>query len=170
MLKHYLRFCKYKQESAESGEVDLQDVEFIYPTTLLPLCAIVAKNEWEIIVDNKTKAGGYLLAILGKGIEGSAGKSYIAPLRLPIKQARCQPVLERIYELGSHSTLFSVNENAYKYVVGELVDNIYEHSEFKYAYVMAQKYGARGFIELGFFDDGITSTDINMMRKTTTRP
>ncbi|MGH9923606.1 MAG: ATP-binding protein, partial [Nitrososphaerales archaeon] len=41
-------------------------------------------------------------------------------------------------------------------VVGELVDNIYQHSEFTMALVMAQKYPKKGFVELGFFDNGIT--------------
>lgn len=44
----------------------------------------------------------------------------------------------------------------YTYVIGELMDNIYQHSEFTYASVMAQKYGKKGFIELCFFDNGIT--------------
>lgn len=109
-----------------------------------------------MLVDEHSNVGGYLLAIIGKDVGYSFGRSYIPPVRLPQEQEKCDSVLERIYQLGSTSIFFRRNENAYKYVIGELVDNIYEHSEFKYAYVMAQKYGYRQFIELGFLDDGIT--------------
>ncbi|NOQ55959.1 MAG: ATP-binding protein, partial [Nanohaloarchaea archaeon] len=38
----------------------------------------------------------------------------------------------------------------------ELVDNIYQHSDFKNALVMAQRYENKKFTEICFFDDGIT--------------
>lgn len=43
------------------------------------------------------------------------------------------------------------------YIVEELVGNIYEHSDFKNAYVMAQKkHTFTNLIDLCFFDNGIT--------------
>ncbi|MDG7040749.1 MAG: hypothetical protein JRN66_05740 [Nitrososphaerota archaeon] len=52
--------------------------------------------------------------------------------------------------------MLKVNLDAYRYLMFELIDNIYQHSEFKYAYTMAQYYRNQGFVELGFLDDGIT--------------
>ena len=83
-------------------------------------------------------------------------KIYMPLVTLPIEQENCEAVLQRIYELGDTSVIFSSNPDAFKYVIGELVDNIYEHSGFKHAFVMAQKYSNLGFIELGFLDDGVT--------------
>ena len=36
-----------------------------------------------------------------------------------------------------------------------MIDNIYEHSEFQNAIVMAQRYEQKKFVEICFFDDGI---------------
>lgn len=47
-------------------------------------------------------------------------------------------------------------ENAFSYLIGELVDNIYEHSEFNRAWVAAQAYFNVGHRDICFFDNGIT--------------
>jgi len=89
-------------------------------------------------------------------LANSSGQSYIPLVILPKDQRECSSVLARIYELIQTSVIFQSNENTFKYVIGELVDNIYEHSMFKRGYVMAEKYPRLGFVELGFLDDGIT--------------
>jgi hypothetical protein len=104
----------------------------------------------------KSQVGGYVAHILRRGKDTTAGSTYVGPLYLPVSQGDCQPVLDALYELRSESRLFKDNEIAYKYVIAELIDNIYEHSGFQLASVMAQRYGRKGFVELCFFDDGIT--------------
>ena len=46
--------------------------------------------------------------------------------------------------------------NAFSYFIGELIDNIYEHSKFSTAYIMAQKYKKLKFIEICIIDNGIS--------------
>jgi len=46
-------------------------------------------------------------------------------------------------------------QNAFKYMISEMVDNIYQHSYFKTAFFMAQKYSRNKYIEICFYDDGI---------------
>ena len=41
-------------------------------------------------------------------------------------------------------------------VVSELVDNIYQHSQFTRALIMGQRYDRKDFIDLSFYDNGIT--------------
>lgn len=43
-----------------------------------------------------------------------------------------------------------------QYFIGELITNIYEHSDFSTAYVMAQEYPKLGFIEFCIVDNGIS--------------
>lgn len=74
---------------------------------------------------------------------------------LPSNQEDCASVLEAIYTLQPRDSWFSQNTAAFKYVTAELVDNIYEHSKFDYAYVMAQRYASHRVVELCFYDDGI---------------
>ena len=154
-LSNYLEFCSYRRQGEQSGGVDLRDCRFIYPTTLLPLIASVAKYRWHLQIDSETNAGGYLEYILGRK-SSSSGRTYVAPVRLPEDQEEAEEMLKTVYALLRRSDLFSGNETALRYVIAELVDNVYEHSMFSYSYVMAQRYEARRFIELCFFDDGVT--------------
>jgi hypothetical protein len=47
-------------------------------------------------------------------------------------------------------------QNAFKLLIGELVDNVAEHSQFSKAYVEGQIYQKKGFTELCILDDGIS--------------
>jgi len=63
--------------------------------------------------------------------------------------------MQHLYKLGDNGAKFG-GEAAFKYILNELVDNIYEHSKFTEAFVMAQTYPKIKFIEICFFDNGIT--------------
>ena len=155
-VSHYSAFCAYRAEGRRTGSVDLQSCEFIYPTTLVPLLALSRKSEWPWKVNPKTQVRGYLNYILNRRGSRAIGSSYVAPVSLPSSPEDFKNVLKGLHSLQSQSALFRRNEVAYKYVIGELVDNIYEHSAFQHASVMGQKYAQGGYIELCFFDDGIT--------------
>lgn len=155
-MSHYLEFCRYRERGLFANMIDLTGCQFIYPTTLLPLLAITEKNHWELLINKKTSMGGYLGHMLSPGSLKFVGKSYVPPIRLPTSQEDFTRVLEALRQLGPKSVLAGKNWNAYGYVIAELVDNIYDHSEFKNAFVMAQRYGRSGIVELCFLDDGIT--------------
>jgi len=82
-------------------------------------------------------------------------KSYLPMVPLPHDSNEAMRILERIYELHNHGR-YCGGENAFKYLMGEIVDNVYEHSEFTDSFVIAQKYINRGFMDVCFFDNGIT--------------
>lgn len=153
-VKHYVEFCGYRKEGEISGLIDLTDCTFIHPTTLLPLTSSLAKYGWDLKLNPKTSVGGYLSFILGRQ-KKPYGRSFVAPVMLPKSQEDCESVLEAVYTLESENDWFNQNIGAFKYVVAELVDNIYQHSAFDYAYIMAQRYSLRRLIELCFYDDGI---------------
>jgi len=46
--------------------------------------------------------------------------------------------------------------NGIKYIIGEMVDNITEHSESERGYIFAQSYPAKGYLDLCIADEGIT--------------
>jgi hypothetical protein len=155
-VSHYTEFCRYREEGERTRSINLVECNFIYPTTVLPLLAYASKRNWSFKINPKTSAGGYLEFMLNRSGSPVGGSSYLAPAKLPASATECEAVLEDLYSLQTRSRLFQKNEMAYKYTIAELVDNIYEHSEFRLAYVMAQKYVRGGYIELCFFDDGIT--------------
>jgi hypothetical protein len=158
LLSHYLEFCAYRDEGALNGSIDLTECSFIRPTTLVPLAATAKINNWSLEIDANTPVGGYLSFMLGRVNEKAGGRTYVPPIQLPQRQDQCNDVLQALYDMRDSSVLFAKNTDAYSYVIGELVDNIYEHSEFGYASVMAQKYriSTPRSIELCFFDNGIT--------------
>ncbi len=155
-VSRYLEFCDYRGEGERKSAVDLSRCEFIYPTTVVPLLAASIKAGWPWLLNTATSVGGYLDHILSNQGAWVAGKSYVGPVGLPSSPEDFRGVMSGLHSLQSKSDLFRQNEAAYTYVIGELVDNIYEHSGFEHAYVMGQKYALEGHIELCFFDDGIT--------------
>lgn len=155
LFSNYLEFCKYRNEFLRTNVINLTDVSFFYPTTLLPLLNLIIENRITNIIEPQDyKVWNYLLTMLGKDLDSSEYKSYIPLVKLPVEPNESGAVLQRIYRL-IRSDVFG-GEEAFKYVVGELVDNIYQHSSFTKAMVMAQRYDSSGYTDLSFFDNGIT--------------
>ena len=44
LVNNYLEFCKYRRFYNKGGIVDLSKAEWLYPTTLLPLIALIKSN------------------------------------------------------------------------------------------------------------------------------
>ncbi len=157
LFRNYLEFCSYRAAFHASNTIDLSDASFFYPATLLPLLDLILQSKQARLIEPANPdVANYLLTILGKDLKSATNKSYIPLVFLPNNAVECRAVLESIYELREKQGFFNASEDAFAYVVGELVDNIYQHSHFQRAMVMAQNYGTKGFIELGFYDNGIT--------------
>ncbi len=153
LFSNYLEFCGYRTGFIKTSVINLRKASFFHPTTLLPVLNLVSHLK-NIIEPEDNNVRNYLLTILGKDLESSDNKSYIPLVTLPAEPNECGSVLQRMYQL-IRTEVFG-GEQALKYVVSELVDNIYQHSYFTKAMVMAQRYDSRGFTDLGLFDDGIT--------------
>lgn len=156
LVSNYVEFCQYRDGFKKTNTIDLSNATFIYPTTFLPLLNLALEHKGCKILEPKDpKVTNYILKILEEQPDSSS-KSYVPVVPLSPDPKESGYVLDQIFELQKREGFVSGGEEAFKYVVGELVDNIYQHSEFTRALVMAQKYGKMGFVELGFFDNGIT--------------
>ena len=82
-------------------------------------------------------------------------RTYIPIQALPMSQVEGNAIVDYISRFHDRGAGYG-GENAFKYMIGELTTNIYEHSGFENAFVMAQKYEKKGFMEIAFFDDGLT--------------
>jgi hypothetical protein len=71
------------------------------------------------------------------------------------KKKKFQLFLKRIFDFNSNGVEYG-GENAFKYLIGEMVTNIYEHSMFNNALVMAQKYATKKYVDICFCDNGIS--------------
>jgi hypothetical protein len=71
------------------------------------------------------------------------------------------PKISKDYDMESHKIFDSIrewSENIYEpleFVIDELVGNIYQHANHTNAYILAQYYPMRRFVEVAIIDDGI---------------
>lgn len=156
MIKGYEKFCVYRSECIESGLIDLEAETFFNPVTLLPLIAFILRNNPDFTLPLTPSVRKYLQTVTdGNRFNKSRGKTYLPLVALPKNKNSVNAIMKRLYELCDCYNECG-GENAFKYLIGEIVDNIYEHSEFNTALVMAQRYPTKGFTDVCFFDDGIT--------------
>ncbi|MBS3058098.1 MAG: ATP-binding protein [Candidatus Diapherotrites archaeon] len=158
-LNNFLTFCNLRNSAIESKSLDLQLSSWFYPTTLLPLGAFIKEKREQIkyIPPANQNVANYLSLVTGDLKAENEGKTYIPIINLPPKSLESESgkLLGQIFKFYNNGKEYG-GENAFKYLISELVDNIYQHSEFKNAFLMAQRYEKKGFMEICFFDDGIT--------------
>lgn len=135
--------------------VDLADVRVIYPTTLLPLSGLIIDNPSCYIEPTRSASKEYISTIL-RPSSGGPGKPYVSLASLPSNGEEPFQVLGEIFSMCSNIANSYGSESAFAYAVCELVANIYDHSEFARALVLGQRYDHKGFMDLSFFDDGVT--------------
>lgn len=159
LVKCYVKFCQHRQHIETSSELDLTDEIFIYPSTFTPLLAyLLALDSDKIPIkwpkDESVK--NYMLTILRSAKTGKKGATYIPFIPLPKEKTQADKILTEFWRLVGEDEFIKNNYSSLNYVLGEFVSNIYEHSEFTNAYIMAQKYSSKGFVGLCVVDDGIT--------------
>lgn len=156
MLEGYTKFCNYRKQCAQNGILDLEAESFLYPVTLLPLIVYILRTDPECIMPMTPSVRKYLQTITDTSrFNKSRGKTYLPLVALPKNKNSANTIMKRLYEMCDYYGECG-GENAFKYLIGEIVDNVYEHSEFTNALVMAQRYPKKGFMDVCFFDDGIT--------------
>jgi len=134
-------FCQLK-ESIVYGK-SIADIDFMYPTTLVPLLSYIEKYNVKLHPDIK----GYIDSIFQPPTKES--NDYV------LEKLEGEKRPDRMYNLMD--ALSEEYGNAVQYFLGELLANIFDHSEFNNAFVMAQSYGGRNpFIEFCLYDDGIS--------------
>jgi len=148
----YSNFCELRNHAISVGEMDLSGINWFYPTTLLPL-GIFIKEQQNISVIKPTNPNVLkYYDIITRDFGGhSPGKSYIPILQIPPDNHQREKMLEPLY---THDNGHVGGHNAFSYIIGELVDNVYQHSEFSTAYIMAQQDAS--FTEVGIIDNGIS--------------
>ena len=148
--RKYLEFCQLKNNALSTGKMDLSDIDWFYPTTLLPL-GIFIKEKQDISVVPPTDPSVLNYYNIITKWRHSPGRSYIPIVQIPTNYHQREKMFEPLY---SYENGHVGGHNAFSYFIGELVDNVYQHSRFSNAYIMAQKY--QRFTEIGIIDDGIS--------------
>jgi hypothetical protein len=161
----YLDFRAIQQSFASNGIIDLAGVSFFNPCLLAPLAILMAKHpEARVIAPVNENARTYykFMTEMMKNEyefdeferETIAGQSYIRMIKVTKDKVR----FNRFSEMLSKSITTDKygGANAIPYLVGEITDNVLEHSRFNNSWVMIQIYSRRGRMELSVIDDGIS--------------
>lgn len=155
LVQNYAEYAQIKAAYLKNGTIDLANVRFIYPTTLLPLSGMITDNPSCYIEPIRAAPKGYITTILHPPPQRS-GKSYVSLAALPRDRKEAIAVLSDIFSMCNDIANRHGAESAFAYAVHELVANIYEHSNFNQALVLGQRYDHKGFVDLSFYDDGVT--------------
>ena len=156
LMEQYVQYCNHATNFQTAGTIDLQYVDFIYPTTLLPLGNLILQNNSMYNPPIDQLVARYINTILqNPSLDGGTG-TYVPIVQLSQNQEESRQSLERVYDIQRRDETLFGNAAAFTYVVGELIDNIYQHSQFTRALIMGQKYPTKGYVDLSFFDNGIT--------------
>lgn len=155
LLKNYLKFSEYFSSTRTKGKLNLSAEKHFYPTTLLPLVNFILQDKTITYAPPRN-------AKLAKQIALMAGENQLVfsaeenskAIRLT-KNKETAELASHIYQLRSNECECG-GENTFKLLIGELLDNIYQHSEFTTAFIMGEKDLEKSFIELCFFDNGIS--------------
>ncbi len=154
LLDCYVSFCKYRDLHKENGILDLGKASWFCPTTLLPLGDFLGRlDKSKYVLPDDAHVRNYITTIL----ESEAKPHTKSGSYIPIMKASKfdQTHSEIICDMISKN--MTINEKtAIKTAIGELLDNIDQHSHCKSASFMAQRYEKLHVVEVAIFDNGIT--------------
>ena len=153
LLQSLLKFSEYAT-TFTSVNLDLCKEPTIYPTTLLPLLNFIEEKK-KVIKCTHAKSSIVEEVMTKLQREEKVELSNENCYAIKLKPNKEPTAVNTLYKLRNNQSECG-GENTFKLLIGELVDNIYEHSKFTNALIMGQKYQEREFIELTFFDNGIT--------------
>ncbi len=134
--KEYIKFCRLRFDAVHANELDLSKIDWFYPISLLPLGILMKERpDIHVIHPSDPDVSNYV-NIITKSEMISYQRTYIPIVQIPIDKNRRDKTLEPLYSKSGHFG----GANAFSYFVNEIVDNIYQHSSFSTAYIMAQEY------------------------------
>jgi hypothetical protein len=147
ILNEYLKYCRVRNSALKSKVVDLSNHNWVYPTFLVPLCNLIFSSDLEYKSPRNFAADNYINTVLST--EYINGSTYI-----PLQWLPQNPMMsgDIICNNGEHYG----GPNAFNFLLSELIDNIYQHSFFDTALVIAQTYPKKGFSEITIFDNGVS--------------
>lgn len=149
----YSKFCKIRGDSISKGRINLSNEEWFYPTSLLPLKIFIKNSGLEIDPPSNEGVQKYFSIITDGWLPPFKG-TYIPIIKVPTDKRERDNMFEPLNGFDDRGVVGG--KDAVSFLVQELVDNVYEHSEFSSAYVIAQKYQKKKFVEISIIDNGIS--------------
>lgn len=155
LIREYLYFCKCKKDFYKTERLDLREIIFFKPTMLLPLLTFIKENdinEKDILLPSNNDVKNYFYTIYQGQIDydNNYKRTYIPFTELPNDKNNADKLLKYIFSLVEPVG----GADAFSFVIHELVDNVYEHSNFTHAYILVQKYNLLQYTDISICDNG----------------
>lgn len=150
-LVNSYRQASYCIDNYKDNIFDLSNIKFFYPTTLAILYPFIESIKPEDIIFSNNDVLQYFNTIMNSSINIS--KTFIPCVKLSKDKDENSVIKSKIYD-----NILNWARNIYEpleYVISELRDNIDEHANHTNAYILAQYYPMRRFVEVAIIDDGI---------------
>lgn len=163
---------KVEQSNEDSAVIDFSDCKFITPVFALAFKVYASRCGRDIFMRNITdymkkigfKDGGIKPDRLRRSefvaiLEGYSRKTYIPIVDFPAQKHSDdkETILTAIEDLIIRQSNIPLNVAiGIKYIIGETIDNITEHSETDRGYIFAQSYPNKKYLDLCIADRGIT--------------
>ncbi|MEM0155956.1 MAG: hypothetical protein QW597_05075 [Thermoplasmataceae archaeon] len=163
LVTDYAEFVDFRTQAQEDHSVELKNRSWLCSTSVLLVAYLKTKYKCEVTSTGQSNAKGYYDQMTQDPMwwkkeiiqMSNARSSYLPFSELPQEETEFKTLFAKVSKLiESHTPVGG--ENAFKYVLSELTDNICQHSKFKKSFMMCQAYRKKGYVELSFIDDGIS--------------
>lgn len=151
--KEYLKYCDLRNFALTTKTLDLSNISRIFPPFFLPLGIFIKEHDEINVTPPKDIDVLKYFKIMMKDKIDSIKKNYLPIVELVPNRTLIEKKLDAFV---TYQKIHKRSQNGFFYFIGELLDNIYEHSNFSTAYIMAQKYKNGSFTEIGIIDNGIS--------------
>ncbi len=152
LLDDFKKFINIVNNYRGGEVIDLTNYPFLGAATLLPLLGYMKKNDINKYRPN-VRTADYCARVLGKiphtnttlpfeELPKNMGEDEFADFAENIRKR----LLSNIY----------VEPQSFEFLVTEVLNNIYDHSNFQKAYSMSQQYPASNVTDICLIDDGIS--------------
>lgn len=150
LANDFFEFTQMRSKAIATRKLDLSTIKWFYPTLLLLLGVFIKQNKGIALIPPGDQKVSNYFNIITRNKNTGKGWSYLPIIEIP--KTGSGPELDRLNSYASDCG----GTTALQYFIGELVDNIYQHSQFSTAYITAQKYPKLGFLEFCIIDNGIS--------------
>lgn len=142
LLLEYLEFCKLRNIYSRSSPLGLAEDTPITITTLLPLQTMIQSDiEKKVLPSSISTVRNVMDLDFGR-------------VNIPTYQLGAEQVFSTIMTNNDPNNYGG--NNAFLYMLAEVIDNVYQHSGFSNGSAAAYVSPSRRFSDLSIFDDGIT--------------
>ena len=159
LVDGYFVYFRYQGQLKSSNSIDLSGSNWIDSVTAFLLANLKFSRNVQITAGSQSNAIGYFNTIATSNPEWwksrsyralySSSDSYLPFSKLPKSQMDFATLTNAIEErIGSYTVVGG--KNAFMSVLGELTDNIYQHSNFTSAFMMCQVYRTKRYVGISF--------------------